>query len=140
MITYESLRCVLTRSTARKRAEQVKHMAKIYRNAARTLIWRGPEYDDSHNTISQLVKIGHIHRKLPDLLKPAVMGGDPNQTMTEFSNQFLEIFSQYLCDLPLALKFLKSIFFVVVPAVLVSGLDYPRVCGLAKLSSFLWQG
>jgi hypothetical protein len=42
-----------------EKAEQVKHMGDIYRNAARTLIWLGPEYDDSHNTISQLVKIGH---------------------------------------------------------------------------------
>ncbi|PQE23642.1 heterokaryon incompatibility protein [Rutstroemia sp. NJR-2017a BVV2] len=42
-----------------EKAEQVKHMADIYRNAARTLIWLGPEYDDSHNTISQLVKTGH---------------------------------------------------------------------------------
>ncbi|PQE19198.1 HET-6OR heterokaryon incompatibility (het-6OR allele) protein [Rutstroemia sp. NJR-2017a BBW] len=93
-----------------EKAEQVKHMADIYRNAARTLIWLGPEYDDSHHTISQLVKIVHRRIKQPDLLEAAVIGGDPNQIMTEFGNQFSEIFSQYLRDLPLALKFLKSIF------------------------------
>jgi hypothetical protein len=94
-----------------EKAEQVKRMGDIYRNAAKTIIWLGPEYDDSHNTIFQLAKIGQSALKngtLMQLLKLAPKGGDLNQLMKEFEAQLSEVFLQHLRNLPLALKFLNG--------------------------------
>ncbi|KAE8442774.1 hypothetical protein EG329_002862 [Mollisiaceae sp. DMI_Dod_QoI] len=94
-----------------EKAEQVKRMGDIYRNAAKTIIWLGPEYDDSHNTLFQLAEIGQSALKrgtLMQLLKLAPKGGDLNQLATEFEAQLSEIFLQHLQTLPLALKFLSG--------------------------------
>jgi hypothetical protein len=126
-------------------------MGDIYRNATKTLVWLGPEYNDSHNIIFQLVKIGHTalkSGKLTDLLKSVVEGGDMHQLMTEFEAQLSETFSQYLHDRPLALKFLNGYSsllsrpywsrvwiiqgFVVSPNVLLC-------CGRDEMSYSVWQ-
>jgi len=134
-----------------EKSEQVKHMGDIYRNAAKALVWLGPEYDDSHNTMFQLTKIGHTalkSRKFTELLQSMVEGGDIDQLLTEFEAQLSGTLSQYLHNRPLALKFLHGCSslvsrpywsrvwviqeFVISPNVLLC-------CGRDEMSYSVWQ-